>query len=541
MRYLQISVSTTHDGADLVAALMFDEGSDGIEIRDGADVRELIEKKISWDYVDENLLKTADDKVTVIGFFPLGFSPARLESALGDLGRDSVIPLGSLETVAREINSEDWENEWRKYYAPIEIGNVTVVPAWLKYAGKGTPVYIEPGMAFGTGNHETTALCVSLMQDVGIKDKRVIDMGCGSGILGITAAVLGAKSVLLSDLDPLATEATEHNARLNGVEKVCKITCGDLDLNGEKADIVLANITADVLIRLYDKLGEVIGNGDYAVISGIIHARAAEVENCYARSFDVVRKEIAGEWRQCCSEKNEKTFRKTGRRYRNSHGRRPQTRGVFAPRPPRRRNNRLLGRNRIYRRHQRHNQGQNHRRDPRGVAPSTSEPKHEITLFFGAMKGERNDFVVQKCTELGIKRFVPFLSRFSSVSADGVKVDRLNKIALEAAKQSGRGAVPEVEETAELDAGYRSAKRLRQNRLSVRKRTRGRIRLLKRRSRLGRDNRGKRRRFFARRSGENQKNRGRIVTLGERILRAETACVAVTAVTAFVLGEWRRQ
>lgn len=296
MRYLQISVSTTHDGADLVAALMFDEGSDGIEIRDGADVRELIEKKISWDYVDENLLKTADDKVTVIGFFPLGFSPARLESALGELGRDSVIPLGSLETVAREINSEDWENEWRKYYAPIEIGNVTVVPAWLKYAGKGTPVYIEPGMAFGTGNHETTALCVSLMQDVGIKDKRVIDMGCGSGILGITAAVLGAKSVLLSDLDPLATEAAEHNARLNGVEKVCKITCGDLDLNGEKADIVLANITADVLIRLYDKLGEVIGNGDYAVISGIIHARAAEVENCYARSFDVVRKEIAGEW-----------------------------------------------------------------------------------------------------------------------------------------------------------------------------------------------------------------------------------------------------
>lgn len=296
MRYLQMSVSTTHDGADLVAALMFDEGSDGIEIRDGADVRELIEKKISWDYVDENLLKITDDKVTVIGFFPLEFSPARLESALDELRRDSVIPLGSLETVAREINSEDWENEWRKYYAPIEIGDVTIVPAWLKYAGKGTPVYIEPGMAFGTGNHETTALCVALMQDVEIKGKRVADMGCGSGILGITAAVLGAKSVLLSDLDPLAVEASEHNARLNGVENVCKITCGDLDLSGEKADLVLANITADVLIRLYDKLGEVIGSGDYAVICGIIHARAAEVENCYARSFDVVRKEIAGEW-----------------------------------------------------------------------------------------------------------------------------------------------------------------------------------------------------------------------------------------------------
>ncbi|MFR6640780.1 MAG: 50S ribosomal protein L11 methyltransferase [Christensenellales bacterium] len=115
----------------------------------------------------------------------------------------------------------------------MEIGNVTVVPAWLKYA-KGTPVYIEPGMAFGTGNHETTALCVSLMQDVGIKDKRVIDMGCGSGILGITAAVLGAKSVLLSDLDPLATEATEHNARLNGVEKFAKSRAETLTLTAKK-------------------------------------------------------------------------------------------------------------------------------------------------------------------------------------------------------------------------------------------------------------------------------------------------------------------
>lgn len=296
MRYLQINVSTTHDGADLVASLMFDEGSDGIEIRDGADVRELIEKKISWDYVDESLLKPTDGKVSVIGFFPLDFSPARLEAALSELKNESFIPLGSLETVAREINSEDWENEWRKYYAPIEIKGVTIVPAWIRYTGGGVPVYIEPGMAFGTGNHETTALCVSLMQEVGIAGKRVIDMGCGSGILGITAARLGAKSVLLSDLDPLATEATEYNARLNGVEDVCKVICGDLDLGGEKADFVLANITADVLIRLYDKLGGVINSGDYAVISGIIHARAAEVENCYARSFDVVKKEIAGEW-----------------------------------------------------------------------------------------------------------------------------------------------------------------------------------------------------------------------------------------------------
>ena len=296
MRYLQICTLTTHDGADLVASVMFDEGSDGTEVRDGADVRELIEKKISWDYVDENLLKQTDDKVRVIGFFPEDFSVNKLETALAGLKKTSLIPLGSLETTARVINSEDWENEWRKYYAPIEIGGVTIVPAWLKFSGKGTPVYIEPGMAFGTGNHETTALCVALMQEIEIRNKRVIDMGCGSGILGITAARLGAKSVLLSDLDPLAVEATEHNADLNGVKGICKITCGDLDLSGETADVVIANITADVLVRLYDKLDEVLKSGDHAIISGIIHARAAEVENCYIRSFDVVKKEKSGEW-----------------------------------------------------------------------------------------------------------------------------------------------------------------------------------------------------------------------------------------------------
>ncbi len=295
MRYLQVSVSTVHEGADLVASVLFDEGSDGVMVRDGADVRELVEKKISWDYVDEELLKSVDDKVSVVGFFPEDYSAAGLEVALSELKAVSSLPLGSLETSASVINSEDWENEWRKYYAPIEIGGVTIVPAWLKHEGGSVPVFVEPGMAFGTGNHETTALCVKLMQDVDLTGKTVVDIGCGSGILGITAAKLGAASVLLSDLDPLAVEATRSNIALNGVSG-CEVRCGDLELGGKSADVVLANITADVLVRLYDKLGGALNAGGYAILSGIIHARADEVLARYEVGFDVIKREKRGEW-----------------------------------------------------------------------------------------------------------------------------------------------------------------------------------------------------------------------------------------------------
>lgn len=177
----------------------------------------------------------------------------------------------------------------------------------------------------------------------------------------------------------------------------------------------------------------------------------------------------------------------------------------------------------------------------RGVAPSTSEPKHEMMLFFGAMKGERNDFVVQKCTELGIKRFVPFLSRFSSVSADGVKVDRLNKIALEAAKQSGRGAVPEVEETAELDAVIGRLKDFDKIVFPYENEREGGFDFLKGEVGSVAIIVGSEGGFSREEAAKIKEIAGGSVTLGERILRAETACVAVTAVTAFVLGEWRRQ
>lgn len=297
MEYLQITVATVSEGADLVAMVLYELGSEGVSIRDDADIKELIDKKLNWDYVDEELMRSLDGRALVSGFFATDFETSKAYTALSELRKSSEIPLGSLEITASRICSADWENEWRKYYSPIHLGSIVIVPAWQKAPDTDElPVFIEPGMAFGTGNHETTSMCVELMQKISVVGKTVLDVGCGSGILGIAAAKLGAERVILSDIDEQALKAARENARLNGVTDKCTILGGDLNTGDVCTDCVVANITADILIRLCAELESVLKIGGYAIISGIINARAEDVEDVYSKKFDVVEKRCKGEW-----------------------------------------------------------------------------------------------------------------------------------------------------------------------------------------------------------------------------------------------------
>lgn len=248
--------------------------------------------------VDESILNADRDRVRVSLFVPeeknLGEYRAFITERLNFLGID-----GKIE--CEGMNEEDWSESWKQYYKPIPLGKVTIVPAWEDYEAKDGEIIIkmDPGMAFGTGTHETTRLVMRIMQDVIKGGERVLDVGTGSGILSVCASKLGAKTVNAYDIDPVAVKVARENATAGGCDN---ITVGVSDLlrdvdRREKYDVCLANIVADIIIRMMPDIGELLTEGAPLILSGIISERADEVkESVKANGFFVVREEKENDW-----------------------------------------------------------------------------------------------------------------------------------------------------------------------------------------------------------------------------------------------------
>ena len=198
------------------------------------------------------------------------------------------------------MHEEDWANNWKKYYKPTLIGEKIVIkPIWEEYKGEDNQLIVEldPGMAFGTGEHETTRMCIKALEKYIKKDSTVFDVGCGSGILAIVAAKLGAKSVVGVDLDPVAVESAKENISYNNVNNIEILHGNLLDVVDGKADIVVANIIAEVICILTEDVSKAINKGGYFITSGIIHDRVKMVEDKLIEcGFEVVNIEKDGEW-----------------------------------------------------------------------------------------------------------------------------------------------------------------------------------------------------------------------------------------------------
>ena len=293
MKYNLVTVTTDHENSELVASAMFDAGAEGVDILDKEDFLDLLKSEVVWDYADEELLRASDEvKVsTVVPCDDLTFVKT-LEENLADMASRGV-RYG--EITSHVIDEADWANEWKKYYKPIVTKTVTVVPSWIKYqAAAGERILrLDPGMAFGTGEHATTRMCLDMMNAEG---KDVIDVGCGSGILGIAAAIAGAKSVYMCDIDGQAVEAAKANAAFNAID--CEIEQADLLRGERRAELILANLTADILERLAPSVGDHLSDGGEIVASGIIAERLDEVENAFAKyGFRVEERRADGDWR----------------------------------------------------------------------------------------------------------------------------------------------------------------------------------------------------------------------------------------------------
>lgn len=304
MKFIEFTVHTTTEGSELVADIFWNYTNYGVTVCDYNDIVALqSDKRTFWDYMDDDVARPSGD-VLVKCFLPVDIADENIRSVLADIealkGR-SAFPLGTLETARREVDGDDWIDIWKKHFRPLHIGErVVVCPEWIEYAPKEgeAVVRLDSNMAFGTGEHETTAMCLELLQQYLRPGDTVVDVGCGSGILGIAALLMGAGFAYMTDIDYVAVQSAAHNAALNGVDGRAKIALSDLledaDVRGQ---VMTANITADILCRLAGSIPKNLCPGGALILSGIIAPKLAQVIAAYEGvGLHLVKQLQRGEW-----------------------------------------------------------------------------------------------------------------------------------------------------------------------------------------------------------------------------------------------------
>lgn len=306
MDWMEIKVLTTTGAADLVSEILMEAGSSGTMIEDRNDVFANQRPEGRWDIIDDAIAQRMGDDVKVTGYYPvdekLSDTLAQIRSRIAqlrtmDLGMD----LGKLEVSAHGFEEEDWAENWKKAFKPFRLGEHFVIrPGWAQYdAQPGDKVIeIDPGMAFGTGTHETTGMCAAMIERCVRPGQRVIDIGTGSGILAIAAAHMGAGEVLATDLDPVAARVAAENVKINGFEDTISVRCGDLlDVVDVSGDVVIANIIADVIVMLAAPVRERIKDGGTFICSGIAIERREDVRKALLDAdYEIFEEPVKGEW-----------------------------------------------------------------------------------------------------------------------------------------------------------------------------------------------------------------------------------------------------
>lgn len=303
MIWTEVTIKTTPEAEEAISNIFYEAGADGVVIESPNDVLIMQNSKIKWDYFDDSI--EIDPEVSIIKGY-LNETEDVQESIIQILERIKTLPScglnpGDCELTITEVNQEDWANSWKKYYKPTRIGNNFIIkPTWETYYKKNDDLIIEidPGMAFGSGLHETTQLCISNLEQYVKKGDVVIDIGCGSGILALAAGRLQCKKVIAVDLDSMAVKVAKENVELNNLQHIIEVREGDLtDVVHEKADVIVANILAEVIINLSTLIKPHLKKGGTFISSGIILDKIDDVVKYLdSNGFDIVEVEQSGEW-----------------------------------------------------------------------------------------------------------------------------------------------------------------------------------------------------------------------------------------------------
>ncbi|MDA1474783.1 50S ribosomal protein L11 methyltransferase [Bacillus changyiensis] len=304
MKWSEICIHTTHEAVEPISNILHEAGASGVVIEDPLDLSKERENVYGEIYqLDPN--DYPEEGVIIKAYLPinsfLGETVDGIKKTINNLLLYD-IDLGRNKITISEVNEEEWATAWKKYYHPVKISEkFTIVPTWEDY----TPVHtdeliieMDPGMAFGTGTHPTTVLCIQALERYVKTSDSVVDVGTGTGILSIASAMLGADQVEAYDLDPVAVESARLNSKLNKVAEQIEIKQNNLldGISGEK-DVIVANILAEVILRFTNQAYSLLKQDGYFITSGIIQHKKQEVKDALIKEgFTIIEVLSMEDW-----------------------------------------------------------------------------------------------------------------------------------------------------------------------------------------------------------------------------------------------------
>lgn len=291
MKWSEISIHTTHEAVEAISNILHEAGAGGVVIEDPFELTK--ERETTYGEIYQlNPDDYPEEGVIIKAYLPvnsfLGETVEEIKQAINNLMLYN-IDIGRNKITISEVNEEEWATAWKKYYNPVKISErFTIVPTWETYEPVSSDeliIELDPGMAFGTGTHPTTVMCIQALEKTVKKGDVVVDVGTGSGILSIAAAMLGAKRVHALDLDPVAVESAKLNVKLNKVHDVITVSQNNLlDRIDEQADVIVANILAEIILRFVDDAYRLLRSDGVFITSGIIQTKKQEVKEGLLRA-----------------------------------------------------------------------------------------------------------------------------------------------------------------------------------------------------------------------------------------------------------------